>query len=111
MKKHFEGSDVLLRVNPETVKVLKSNNGSWLTEFEELVARTSSSRATQRCIRAVRHSGIAIQTGNQRRSRSNCSGLRRFCGSLHFSEGDSETKWLGRTSNQHGPVFSLRRKR
>ncbi len=39
MKKHFEGSDVLLRVHPETVKVLKSNNGSWLTEFEELVGK------------------------------------------------------------------------
>ena len=37
MKKLFEGADVLLRVNPETVKVLKANNGSWLTEFEELV--------------------------------------------------------------------------
>jgi len=37
MKKHFEGADVLLRVNPETVKVLKSNNAAWLTEFEELV--------------------------------------------------------------------------
>jgi len=39
MKKHFEGADVLLRVNPETVKVLKQNNGSWLTEFEELVSK------------------------------------------------------------------------
>ena len=39
MKKHFEGADVLLRVNPETVKVLKSNNSSWLTEFEELVGK------------------------------------------------------------------------
>jgi ribonuclease G len=39
MKKHFEGDDVLLRVNPETVKVLKSNNASWLTEFEELVGK------------------------------------------------------------------------
>jgi ribonuclease G len=39
MKKHFEGEDVLLRVNPETVKVLKSNNASWLTEFEELVGK------------------------------------------------------------------------
>jgi ribonuclease G len=39
MKKHFEGTDVLLRVNPETVKVLKANNGSWLTEFEELVSK------------------------------------------------------------------------
>jgi ribonuclease G len=39
MKRHFEGADVLLRVNPETVKVLKANNGSWLTEFEELVGK------------------------------------------------------------------------
>jgi ribonuclease G len=39
MKKHFEGEDVLLRVNPETVKVLKSNNASWLTEFEELIGK------------------------------------------------------------------------
>ena len=39
MKKHFEGTDVLLRVNPETVKVLKSNNASWLTEFEELIGK------------------------------------------------------------------------
>jgi Rne/Rng family ribonuclease len=39
MKKHFENADVLLRVNPETVKVLKSNNASWLTEFEELTGK------------------------------------------------------------------------
>jgi len=39
MKKHFEGADVMLRVNPETVKVLKANNASWLTEFEELVGK------------------------------------------------------------------------
>jgi len=39
MRKHFENADVMLRVNPETVKVLKSNNGSWLTEFEELVGK------------------------------------------------------------------------
>jgi ribonuclease G len=39
MKKHFESADVLLRVNPETVKALKSNNASWLTEFEELVGK------------------------------------------------------------------------
>ncbi len=39
MKKHFEGADVLLRVNPETVKVLKANNGNWLVEFEELVGK------------------------------------------------------------------------
>jgi ribonuclease G len=39
MRKHFENADVLLRVNPETVKVLKANNGSWITEFEELVGK------------------------------------------------------------------------
>jgi ribonuclease G len=39
MRKHFEGADVLLRVNPETVKVLKSNNASWLVEFEELTGK------------------------------------------------------------------------
>jgi ribonuclease G len=26
-------------VHPETVKVLKSNNARWLTEFEELIGR------------------------------------------------------------------------
>ncbi len=39
MRKHFEGADVLLRVNPETVKILKSNNARWLTEFEDLVGK------------------------------------------------------------------------
>ena len=39
MKRHFEGSDVMLRVNPETVKVLKANNASWINEFEELVGK------------------------------------------------------------------------
>jgi ribonuclease G len=39
MKKHFENPDVLLRVNTETVKVLKSNNASWLTEYEELIGK------------------------------------------------------------------------
>ncbi|MGA8088573.1 MAG: Rne/Rng family ribonuclease [Terracidiphilus sp.] len=39
MKRHFEASDVMLRVNPETVKVLKANNGSWINEFEELVGK------------------------------------------------------------------------
>jgi len=39
MKRHFENADVLLRVNPETVKVLKANNASWITEFEELIGK------------------------------------------------------------------------
>jgi ribonuclease G len=39
MRKHFENSDVVLRVNPETVKILKSNNARWLTEFEELISK------------------------------------------------------------------------
>jgi len=39
MRKHLESADVMLRVNPETVKVLKSNGGRWLNEFEELVGK------------------------------------------------------------------------
>jgi ribonuclease G len=39
MRKHFENADVMLRVHPETVKVLKGNNARWLTEFEELIGR------------------------------------------------------------------------
>jgi ribonuclease G len=39
MRKHFEGSDVLLRVHPETVKILKSNNARWLNDYEELIAK------------------------------------------------------------------------
>ena len=39
MRKHFEGQDVMLRVHPETVKVLKANNARWLNDFEELLGR------------------------------------------------------------------------
>jgi ribonuclease G len=39
MRKHFENPDVLIRVNPETVKALKANNARWLTEFEELIGK------------------------------------------------------------------------
>jgi Rne/Rng family ribonuclease len=39
MRKHFENADVLVRVNPETVKVMKANNARWLTEFEELIGK------------------------------------------------------------------------
>jgi Rne/Rng family ribonuclease len=39
MRKHFEGADVMLRVNPETVKVLKSNNARWLNDYEDLVGK------------------------------------------------------------------------
>jgi ribonuclease G len=39
MRKHFESADVMLRVHPETVKVLKGNNAHWLNEFEELIGR------------------------------------------------------------------------
>jgi len=39
MRKHFDGSEVLLRVNPETAKALKSNNAKWLTELEELAGK------------------------------------------------------------------------
>ncbi len=39
MRKHFEGADVMLRVNPETVKILKSNNARWLNDYEDLVGK------------------------------------------------------------------------
>ena len=39
MRKHFENADVMLRVNPETVKILKSNGNRWLTDFEELIGK------------------------------------------------------------------------
>jgi Rne/Rng family ribonuclease len=39
MRKHFEGADVMVRVHPETVKVLKSNNARWLTDYEDLVGK------------------------------------------------------------------------
>jgi ribonuclease G len=39
MRKHFENADIMLRVHPETVKVLKSNNARWLTEYEELIGK------------------------------------------------------------------------
>jgi Rne/Rng family ribonuclease len=40
MRKHFDQSEVLVRVNPETAKVLKSNNARWLTQLEELAGKT-----------------------------------------------------------------------
>jgi Rne/Rng family ribonuclease len=40
ISKHLEHSDVMLRVNPEVAKSLKSNNGKWLTEMEELTSKT-----------------------------------------------------------------------
>ncbi|HUB30142.1 MAG TPA: Rne/Rng family ribonuclease [Terracidiphilus sp.] len=39
MRRHFDSGDILLRVNPETVKVLKANNARWLTDFEELTGK------------------------------------------------------------------------
>jgi Rne/Rng family ribonuclease len=39
MRKNLESGDVLLRVNPETVKALKANNARWLTDFEELTGK------------------------------------------------------------------------
>jgi ribonuclease G len=40
MQKHLERGDVLLRVHPEVVKVLKANNAKWLNELEELTVKT-----------------------------------------------------------------------
>jgi ribonuclease G len=39
MRKHFDQSDVMVRVNPETAKALKSNNAKWLTELEDLTGK------------------------------------------------------------------------
>jgi Ribonuclease G/E len=40
MQKHLERGDVLLRVHPEVVKTLKSNNAKWLNEMEEMSSKT-----------------------------------------------------------------------
>ena len=40
MAKHLDHSDVMLRVNPEVAKALKSNNGRALLEMEELTKKT-----------------------------------------------------------------------
>ncbi|MGB9290451.1 MAG: Rne/Rng family ribonuclease, partial [Terracidiphilus sp.] len=39
MRKHFENADVMVRVHPETVKILKSNGNRWLNDFEELIGK------------------------------------------------------------------------
>ena len=40
MAKHLEHSDVMLRVNPEVAKTLKTNNGKLLAEMEELTKKS-----------------------------------------------------------------------
>jgi ribonuclease G len=35
-----EGEDVLLRVNPEVARLLKSNQNTYLQEIEEILGRT-----------------------------------------------------------------------
>ncbi len=40
LAKHLDHSDVMLRVNPEVAKALKTNNGRWLNELEELTKKT-----------------------------------------------------------------------
>jgi ribonuclease G len=40
MMRHFERNDVLLRVHPDVVKVLKANNAKWLNELEEMIGKT-----------------------------------------------------------------------
>jgi len=36
MRKHFESSDVLVRVHPETAKLLKANNARWIDDLEAI---------------------------------------------------------------------------
>jgi Rne/Rng family ribonuclease len=40
MQRHLERHDVLLRVHPEVVTALKSNNARWLSELEEMSGKT-----------------------------------------------------------------------
>ncbi len=40
MQRHFEKSDVMLRVHPEVVKTLKANGGKRLQELEEMTRKT-----------------------------------------------------------------------
>src|SRR5579872_56588 len=40
LAKELDRSDVLMRVNPEVAKALKTNNGRWLNELEELTKKT-----------------------------------------------------------------------
>ncbi|HEX9120608.1 MAG TPA: Rne/Rng family ribonuclease [Terriglobales bacterium] len=40
MRRHLEGSEVLLRVNPEVAKELKANNARWLNDLEELTGKS-----------------------------------------------------------------------
>jgi len=40
MMRHLERNDVLLRVHPEVVKVLKAGNAKWLGELEEMIGKT-----------------------------------------------------------------------
>jgi len=40
MYKHLDGKDVMLRVHPEVVKQLKSANGRWINDYEEMVGKT-----------------------------------------------------------------------
>jgi ribonuclease G len=40
MRRHLEGHEVLLRVNPEVAKELKANNARWLNDLEELTGKS-----------------------------------------------------------------------
>jgi Rne/Rng family ribonuclease len=40
LAKQLDHTDVMLRVNPEVAKALKTNNGRWLNELEELTKKT-----------------------------------------------------------------------
>ena len=40
MHKLIEKGDIMLRVNPEVVKQLKSGSGKWLQEMEEMSGKT-----------------------------------------------------------------------
>ncbi len=40
VRRHLEGSEIMLRVNPEVAKELKANNARWLNDLEELTGKS-----------------------------------------------------------------------
>ncbi|MGZ4813723.1 MAG: Rne/Rng family ribonuclease, partial [Terriglobales bacterium] len=40
MRRHLEGHEIMLRVNPEVAKELKANNARWLNDLEELTGKS-----------------------------------------------------------------------
>ena len=97
MRKHFESADVLLRVNPETVKVLKANNARWLhgirrADRQEHPGQERPDAASG----AVRHPGISrqwsvISDQQKREGRSDAPAFARLASFRGFHQKLAET--------------------